>query len=46
MRTRTRISDMLDTKIMPSHYSAEMPFSDRAHRQFVEPDLAPIPHYP
>lgn len=37
--------DMLDTKIMLTHYSAEVLFSDRAREHFVEPDLDPIPRY-
>ena len=40
-----RNPEMLDTKIMLSHYSAEILFSDRARQQFVEPDLDPIPRY-
>ena len=34
---------MLDSKIMLSHYSAEVLFSDKARHAFVEPDLEPIP---
>jgi len=34
---------LLDSKIMLSHYSAEMLFSDEARAEYVEPDLAPIP---
>ena len=34
---------LLDSKIMLTHYSTELPFSDDARRQFVEPDLDPIP---
>lgn len=37
---------MLDSKIMLTHYSAELLFSDRARAGFVEPDLDPIPRYP
>jgi hypothetical protein len=40
-----RNPDMLDTKIMLTHYSAETLFSDRARQQFVEPNLDPIPRY-
>lgn len=36
---------MLDAKIMMTHYSAEVIFSDEARAKFVEPDLDPIPKY-
>jgi hypothetical protein len=36
---------MLDSKIMLTHYSAEVLFSDEARAKFVEPDLRPIPKY-
>jgi hypothetical protein len=36
---------LLDTKIMLTHYSAELLFSDRARADFVEPNLDPIPRY-
>lgn len=36
---------LLDTEIMKTHYSKELLFSDIARNCFVEPDLAPIPHY-
>ena len=36
---------MLDSKIMLSHYSAELLFSEEARRKFVEPDRDPIPRY-
>jgi len=36
---------MLDSKIMMTHYSAEVLFSDKARANFVEPDLDPIPKY-
>jgi hypothetical protein len=36
---------MLDSKIMMTHYSAEVLFSDEARAKFVEPDLSPIPRY-
>jgi hypothetical protein len=36
---------LLDSKIMLSHYSAEVLFSDDARRAFVEPDLDPIPRH-
>ena len=32
-----------DSKVMLTHYSRELLFSDEARRQFVEPDLDPIP---
>lgn len=34
---------LLDTKIMLTHYSAAVLFSEEARRRFVEPDLDPIP---
>lgn len=34
---------LLDSKIMMTHYSAELLFSDEARQRFVEPDLDPIP---
>lgn len=36
---------MLDAKIMMTHYSAELIFSEEARAKFVEPDLEPIPRY-
>lgn len=36
---------MLDAKLMLTHYSAEVLFSDEARKRFVEPDLDPIPRY-
>lgn len=36
---------MLDAKIMLTHYSAELIFSEEARATFVEPDLDPIPRY-
>jgi hypothetical protein len=36
---------LLDTKIMLTHYSAELLFSDAARARFVEPDLDPIPRH-
>jgi hypothetical protein len=36
---------MLDSKIMLTHYSAELLFSDEARARFVEPNLSPIPKY-
>jgi hypothetical protein len=35
--------EMLDSKIMMTHYSADVLFSDAARKAFVEPDLDPIP---
>lgn len=40
-----RNPEMLDTKIMMIHYSAEVLFSDEARTAFVQPDLDPIPRY-
>ena len=36
---------LLDTKIMLTHYSAGLLFSDAARAAFVEPDLDPIPRH-
>ncbi len=36
---------MLDSKIMMTHYSAQVLFSDEARAGFVEPDLDPIPRH-
>ena len=36
---------LLDTKIMLTHYSADLLFSDQARADFVEPNLDPIPRY-
>lgn len=36
---------MLDSKIMMTHYSAEVLFSEQARQSFVDPDLEPIPRY-
>jgi hypothetical protein len=36
---------LLDTKIMLTHYSAELLFSDQARADFVEPNLDPIPRH-
>jgi hypothetical protein len=36
---------LLDSKIMMSHYSAALLFSDEARARFVEPNLAPIPRH-
>ncbi len=37
--------EILDGKIMMTHYSAEVLFSNEARAKFVEPDLDPIPRY-
>jgi len=36
---------MLDSKIMMTHYSTEVLFSDKARQSFIEPNLEPIPSY-
>jgi hypothetical protein len=36
---------LLDSKIMLTHYSAELLFSDQARVDFVEPNLDPIPRH-
>ena len=36
---------LLDSKIMLTHYSAELLFSPDARASFVEPDLDPIPRH-
>jgi len=36
---------MLDSKIMMTHYSAEVLFSDQARQSFVEPNLNSIPKH-
>ena len=36
---------LLDSKIMLTHYSAGLLFSDVARAEFVEPDLDPIPRH-
>lgn len=36
---------LLDSKIMLTHYSADLLFSDQARAQFVEPNLDPIPRH-
>ena len=40
-----RNPELLDTKIMMTHYSVEVLFSDEARTAFVQPDLEPIPRY-
>lgn len=40
-----RNPELLDTKIMMTHYSAEVLFSDEARTAFVQPNLGPIPRY-
>ena len=37
--------EMLDSKIMMTHYSEGKLFSDQARKEFVQPDLDPIPRY-
>ena len=34
--------EMLNTKIMLTHYSADVLFSDNARKEFIEPNLEPI----
>jgi len=36
---------LLDSKIMLTHYSADLLFSDQARVEFVEPNLDPIPRH-
>jgi len=36
---------LLDPNIMMTHYSADVLFSDRARKKFVDPDLDPIPRH-
>ncbi len=36
---------MLNSRIMMTHYSAELLFSVQAREKFVEPDLDPIPRH-
>jgi hypothetical protein len=38
-------SEDAHSKIMMTHYSAEVLFSDEARARFVEPNLSPIPRY-
>jgi hypothetical protein len=38
--------ELLDSKIMLTHYSASLLFSTEARSAFVEPDTSPIPRYP
>ena len=40
-----RNPQLLDSKIMLTHYSAGLLFSDAARAEFVEPDLDPIPRH-
>lgn len=37
---------LLDSRVMLSHYSTELLFSDEARTRFVEPDLTAIPRHP
>jgi hypothetical protein len=39
----TRNPELLDSRIMLTHYSASVLFSAEAREAFVEPDLDPIP---
>jgi hypothetical protein len=36
---------VLDSRIMLTHYSAPLLFSDQARASFVAPDMDPIPTY-
>ena len=36
---------LLDSRIMLTHYSADLLFSAEGRARFVEPDRDPIPHY-
>jgi len=36
---------LLDSKIMLTHYSAELLFSEQARADFIEPNLDPIPRH-
>jgi len=36
---------LLDSRIMLTHYSAELLYSPRARSHFVQPDLDPIPRH-
>jgi hypothetical protein len=36
---------LLDTRIMLTHYSADLLFSDQARAEFIEPNLDPIPRH-
>lgn len=37
--------EMLDSRIMMTHYSADVLFSDEARKSFVLPDIEPIPRH-
>jgi hypothetical protein len=41
-----RHPELLNSRIMLTHYSASTLFSDEARAAFVEPDASPIPRYP
>lgn len=41
----TRHPEMLDSKIMKTHYSTDLLYSPEARADFVDPDLDPIPRY-
>jgi hypothetical protein len=38
--------ELLDSRIMLTHYSATVLFSAEARASFVDPDTSPIPRYP
>ena len=40
-----RHPELMDSRIMLSHYSASLLFSPEARADFVEPDASPIPRY-
>lgn len=37
--------DLLNSKIIQSHYSTKLLFSEQARREFVEPDISQIPRH-
>lgn len=41
----TRNPLLLDTRIMLTHYSTELLFSEQARAEFIEPNLDPIPRH-
>ena len=41
----SRHPQLLDSKIMLRHYSAQVLFSPQARQAFVEPDIEPIPRH-
>ncbi len=40
-----RNPELLDSKIMLTHYSSKLLFSEKARSEFVEPDIGSIPRY-